>query len=220
MMVQRISTAFFLTAALLMLSFSSTGGSPCPKAKKEMKKSLSRLSFDDLYAGTEQEPVHELWKKAGSACALHSLMLDTKQKPQLRFMAAEIFLENSDSLPPDSERVQLGILYTLAIRENFTGEMNSWGMRDTASVDYTGEHLVRIGTPAIPALKTLLDTPEARHYSGSKSAEMAEAWGYRVKDIAAFYILKILHRPFDGWTKSRTERDALIEQLKKELAGY
>lgn len=189
----------------------------CGKIKKKMKRKLDRMEHAELYMGMEDEPVHELWKEKNAECALKSIIADQGSKMRTRFLAAEIYLENADSVSTLDSAV-LGEIYANALAENLTGDLNMW-MRDTSGLGYTGLHLLRVGEPAVRPLSVLLDNNSPGYYSGSKSAELAERWGYRVKDVAAFFIMKIRNMPFTGWSQDRDERDILIARLKMQLSG-
>lgn len=111
-------------------------------------------------------------------------------------------------------------VYGQALEHNLTGMANSWGLlyehHDAGPV---GIRFVMLGEPAVPALTRLLDNASAPLiYDGSKEATVGNAYHYRIKDFAAYYLGRIRRVPV-AFHREPTERDQEIARLKAQLAA-
>jgi hypothetical protein len=109
-------------------------------------------------------------------------------------------------------------IYANALRHNLTGMANSWGLlyeyEDEGPV---GSAFLTLGEQSIPALvKLLKDDRAVLKYQGSTEATVGNAYGYRVKDFAAYYLGRILGHPLKYY-RDMADRDQQIEGLKKQL---
>jgi hypothetical protein len=76
-----------------------------------------------------------------------------------------------------------------------------------------------LGDPAVPALVRLLDNTGAPlTYAGSKEATVGNAYGYRIKDFAAYYLGRIRRIPV-SFHSDVAERDQEIARLRQKLAA-
>lgn len=189
----------------------------CAGAEKKMLDTLSSMHFIQLYGGADSVLfINQVWNNEENRCAIKHILVEKKGSSKVQFFAAEILLENCTDIPTEIDRAALGKLYAKAIRKNYTEGLNYWGMLDKDDVGPVGRHLLKIGKAAVPALKGLLNNGGGVFYYGSKTAEVGNGFRYRKKDVAAFFILKIMQYPFD-WSFTRTERNVLIKKIKGEL---
>jgi len=79
-----------------------------------------------------------------------------------------------------------------------------------------GKQLLLFGDAYTPYLLKLLGNEGRILYIGSQDATIGNAYQYRVKDIAAYYIAKIKNIPL-AFYEEFEKRDREIEQLGKKL---
>lgn len=151
----------------------------------------------------------------GRAGELHALALDQRADLGARFLAAETVLCCGPDMFSADERGEVGSLYARALRSQLPGVANEWAF-PFGSLGLAGEHVVGLGTAAVPALATLLDDAAPIRYEGSKDAMVAESYQYRVKDLAAQLIAAILGLPYPR-SSGRLARDAVIVDLAGRL---
>ncbi|HEU4717462.1 MAG TPA: hypothetical protein VFU15_06505 [Bacteroidia bacterium] len=217
-----ISRCFF---ALLFMVCSSTvcrakqeTDTSCHVAEQRMVKELSSMRVAALYSMADTGLyINNVWKEKENRCAVISILKDREGNDRVQFMAAEILLENCTGIPGEIDRARLGELYAIAIKKNYTGDLNRWGMYDSTDIGPVGKHLLKIGKPAVPALARLLNKRGGLVYSGSKGASVANEWLYRKKDVAAFFIIHIMQYSLP-WPKDPKKRDEVIKQVKAKLA--
>ncbi|MCW3070644.1 MAG: hypothetical protein JWO44_534 [Bacteroidetes bacterium] len=215
---------FFCFAAILfipVISFEKRNDDEaCTRTKDSLVQVLGNKSLGFILGGSENDrEVLRIWKLPKGQCATISIIKDRSIDEDIRFFAAEVMLENAEEIPADIDKADLGKLYAQALSKKKM-DLNYLGMNSKDDLRYTGRHLLRIGKPAIPALATLLDNEEQLWYCcGSKASEKANAlWEYRIKDVAAFFILKIRNKPFT-WSHNPNKRDRMIKRLKRGLHG-
>jgi hypothetical protein len=158
------------------------------------------------------------WAEHDSHPRLMAIARDATAPLRARFLACEILFERHFTFVPEVGAATVAEIYTHALTDNLTGRANSWGLlyeHDDAGP--TGIRFVMIGAPAIPALRPLLD--DARPgpaYDGSEESTIGNAYGFRIKDYAAFYLSKIakLQVVFHART---ADRDLEIAALARRL---
>ena len=150
---------------------------------------LTRLDYQRLFLSDDRD-LERLWGEAGAPDRLRRLMTDGAAPPAARFLAAEIVARRDPSaFPPASGRDVLAAAYADALAR--TVEANPWGMPGELD-EPAGKHLVALGKDALPALRPLLADGRAVTYGGSKEAMVGNDYAYRVKDLAAFFVARIL----------------------------
>lgn len=160
--------------------------------------------------------IEEVWKEAGGVSALKAIVIDEKAPTKARMLAHEVLLKKEFTYLQDKEVSipQLAEVYTKALAENLTGMANSWGLLYKHNdVGPVGIHLTMLGEETIPALLKLLHNETVLRYQGSEEATIGNAYQFRVKDFAAYYICKIKNIT-PVYYPSHQERDAEIERLK------
>ena len=159
-----------------------------------------------------------------SANDLLALLRRDTESLESRFRAAEALFGSERDFPPDSLRATLASLYAEALRRTGDGgrrwvPANAWGLLyDLNDAGPTGAHFVRLGDAAITELVKLLDDTGRLVYDGSKEATVGNAYGYRVKDAAAFYLGRILGVGVT-FHQDVAERDAEIERLRRRASA-
>jgi hypothetical protein len=110
-------------------------------------------------------------------------------------------------------------VYAHALEQNLTGMANSWGLLyELDDAGPVGIRFVMLGEAAVPALVRLLDNAGAPLiYDGSKEATVGNAYHYRIKDFAAFYLGRIRRIPVT-FHRELAERDQEIARLEQQLA--
>ena len=180
---------------------------------KDLTDRLTSLGYVNLFMRLDDADLNELWDKPGAPEALTSILLDQSANAEARFLAAEILFERQPGFPPDELRTLLGQLYACALSQAEMG--NPWGLPGELD-GQAGQHLVKIGWPAIKALLSLLDDQRQIQYAGSKEATFGNSFLYRIKDLAAFYISKIGRHPY-VLHESPEARDIEILRLRSML---
>ena len=132
-----------------------------------------------------------------------------------RFLAAEILFYKDGTFKVENLREKLAPVYAAALSENFTESANPWGLPGVLD-GLTGEHLLALGKVIVPELVKLLDNNKRIYYEGSKEATLGNHYGYRVKDLAAYYISTIKAIPFQI-DEEPIKRDGEIDTLKHKL---
>ena len=178
----------------------------------DLANQLSELGYIGLFQQADEGALESIWNTPGAPGVLETLAL-SPQAPMLpRFLATEVLFYKEG---PRLEEQKLARVYAAALANNFTETANPWGLPGVLE-GLAGEHLLAIGEPMVPELLHLLDNDQRVYYEGSKEATLGHHHGYRVKDLAAYYISKIRHIPFEMDEDPR-ERDQKIEMLKDSL---
>lgn len=114
--------------------------------------------------------------------------------------------------------------YTYALRHTTTNHEdfihlngNLWGfLYEKDDIGLLGEQFIIFGKTAVPHLIKLLDDTGKVLYDSSREATLGNAYQYRIKDFAAFYLSKIknisikFHQDFK-------ESNEEFERLKMKL---
>jgi hypothetical protein len=180
---------------------------------KDLTDRLTSLGYVNLFMRLDDAGLNELWDKPGAQVGLTSILMDQCANTEARFLAAEILFERLPGFPPDKLRTLLGQLYVCALSQAEMG--NPWGLPGELD-GQAGQHLVKIGGPAIKALFGLLDDQRQILYAGSEEATFGNSFRYRIKDLAAFYISKIGGHPYVLY-ETPEARDTEINRLRAML---
>ncbi len=193
-----------------------------PREKKDQQSDYSALvnklmtiGYIELFQGPNEDVLDTLWKEPEVPEMLTTLTIDPKVPELAQFLAAEILFYKQVDFPHEEQKKQLASVYTTALAQNFTETANPWGLPSVLGGS-TGEHLLALKEAAIPELVNLLDHDRHVYYAGSQEATLGSHYGYRVKDLAAYYISQIRGIPFEI-DKDPNKRDEEIESLKSKL---
>ena len=132
-----------------------------------------------------------------------------------RFLAAEVLFYKDEVHRVEEHKQKLARVYAAALADNFTEVANPWGLPGVID-GLTEEHLLAIGEPMVSELLKLLDNDKRVYYEGSEEATLGYHYGYRVKDLAAYYIGKIRNIPLE-LDEDPSRREETIEKLKNAV---
>lgn len=173
---------------------------------------LMTIGYIELFQGPDENALDTLWKEPGVPEALATLTIDPGAPALARFLASEIMFYRKKTYPPDEQKKQLASVYASALAQNFTGTANTWGLPEVMD-GFAGEHFLGLGEDAIPELTNLLDDDRRVYYEGSEKATLGHCYRYRVKDLAAYYISKIMNIPLE-LDENPSKRDEEIKKMK------
>jgi len=180
--------------------------------KFSLAAKLRHAGYGALFQSTDELMLDAVWNDPLYREVLPLLVVDREQEPLVRFLAAEIMFSRDDSYPPEEHRTALPGIYAQALADNFAGTANAWGIPGLLD-GVLGEHVMALGESAVPVFSPLLQDERRVYYAGSKEATYADAWSFRVKDLAAYYISQIRNFPFPV-EQSSAERDRTIRHLQ------
>ena len=160
-----------------------------------------------------------VWTEAGGVAPLKAIILNEDVPLKARFLACEVLQQNQfTALRSRDTKTKVISIYVQALANNITGMANSWGfLYEYDDAGLVGIRLVLLGKEAIPELVKLLDNETIHLYHGSKEATVGNAYRFRVKDFAAYYICRIKNI-MPVYHETHAARDAEIEKLKLLLA--
>lgn len=186
----------------------------------EIVEKLMNEHYGDLFNYVVREEVAEKAYKDAGFDQLIAIVKDELAPMKARFFACEILdiedFSNLASVPKET----LAKIYATALAENHTGYANSWGfLYEHDDEGTTGIIFLGLWDKAVPALVELLDNDTQHLYHGSKEATIGNAYRFRVKDFAAYYIGKITRIPVT-YHNSLENRDKEIAALKVALKSY
>ncbi|MBK7070756.1 MAG: hypothetical protein IPH44_00515 [Myxococcales bacterium] len=202
-------------------SGSGSGGGSAALDGAAVARQLLRLGYLELFQRADDRAIASLYP--GAAAQLAALADDPMVDPHARFLAAEILFVRQPGYPAPALRPALAEVYASALGRTY-GQVrggwlpaNAWGLAyDLDDVGATGRHLLALGPAAIPALRALLDRAEVVQYEGSEDATVGNARGYRVKDLAAYFIARLAGLPL-AFHPAPADRDRAIASLVASL---
>lgn len=166
-----------------------------------------------------EDAVAAVWAEPESLERLQAIVRDRAAPMKARFLACEVLFDKHFTFVPEVGPAAVAEIYAHALAHNLTGVANSWGLlyeHDDAGP--VGIRFVMIGEPAVPALVGLLDdASRPLGYAGGEDATVGNAYGFRVKDFAAFYLgrIKRISVAFHQRLEDRDrEISALIQMLR------
>lgn len=167
----------------------------------------------------QEQIISAVWAEAGGAAPLKAIVIDETAPTKARLLACEVLMKNEFTFLRDEDVKidQIATIYTNALENNTTGMANSWGfLYEHNDEGPIGIMLVMLGEKAIPELVKLLDNETIHLYQGSKEAMVGNAYQFRVKDFAAYYICRIKNIEA-VYHETQAARDVEIEELKALL---
>ncbi len=188
---------------------------------KELESRLIEIGYPGLFMHGEHNLADSIWEDGNNVKQLESIVLSTSTLSHARFLAAEVFRYFNIELDTQSYAI-LSEAYAYVL-ENTSADRgnivhlngNLWGLLyEEDDVGYLGKQFIKFGNAAIPSLTRLLDDHASRVlYEGSEEATIGNAYQYRIKDFAAFYISKIKNISIE-FNQDFEQRDKEIERLK------
>jgi hypothetical protein len=183
---------------------------------------IAKLVNDDYgnlfnYANRDSA-IAAVWADHGGSGRLEAIARARAAPMKARFLACEVLFEKEFTFVSAVGGSVVAEIYAQALVHNLTGMANSWGLLyqhdDEGPV---GIRFAMIGADAVPALVPLLDDDSRPLvYVGSEEATVGNAYGFRVKDYAAFYLGKIKRIPV-AFHERTEDRDREIAALARTL---
>lgn len=164
-------------------------------------------------AGMDTE-ADSLWREPGSEIVFKKIVESDSINVRAQFFAAEILFDHAHWNPEGELRKKVAVIYATALRENYAGMGNPWGLpEDNGDI---GKRIDTLGEVIVDAFRPLLSCRKPVYYAGSKTATMGRIYKYRVKDIAAAHICEARKYTFYGGVKP-VVRSLQIAWLKLRL---
>jgi hypothetical protein len=183
-------------------------------------KLMSRAYGEFFVLPAHEQTLDRIWADPATHPALEALVAAAAQPLAARFLATEVLFARDLTFVSRVSAATVADIYARALEQNLTGMANSWGLlyeHDDAGP--VGIRFVMLGEAAVPTLMRLLDNASAPLiYDGSKEATVGNAYHYRIKDFAAYYLGSIRRIPV-AFHRELAERDQEIARLKQQLAA-
>jgi hypothetical protein len=213
---QLLLYAGFAFLPLPLFTQSVTGFDKDYNNYNQLMKELTNAGYLELFHRFNKDTLNSIWNEKGAQQFLELIASDVNTPSLLAsFLGAEILFFKQPGYPPETAKKQLAVVYSTALKENFTLMANPWSL--PGSLDgLAGEHFVALGEYAIPELILLLDNNTPLSYSGSNEATFGNHYKYRVKDMAFFYICEIRKIPFT-LIDDPVIRDKNIKKFKETI---
>lgn len=184
------------------------------------RKLMSRAYGEFFVLPAHEQTIERIWADPANHPLLEAMTADTTQPLAARFLAAEVLFARDVTFISRVSAAMIADIYAGALEQNLTDMANSWGLLyELDDAGPVGIRFVMLGEPAVPALVRLLDNASAPLiYDGSKEATVGNAYHYRIKDFAAFYLGRIRRIPV-AFHRDLAERDREIGRLAQQLAA-
>jgi hypothetical protein len=185
-----------------------------------LAKELADGRYGDFWNyDVRDETIERIWELPESFARLTAIVRDERGDAKARLLACEVLFERDMAFIREVGSATIARIYADALVNDRTGMANSWGLlwehNDTGPV---GQRFIELGMESLPVLTPLLDDVRAPlEYQGSEEATVGNAYGFRIKDFAAFYA-GIVNRTPIAFHRDVVERDKAIEQLKAWIA--
>lgn len=191
-----------------------TGGDA---GREALVRRLLELGYVELFHRADVSAADGLRDEPGGRERLRALMLDEGAPGRARFLAAEVLSlgDAGDASPADA--AALAPVYPAALASGWTEWGNAWGVPGEVEGP-AGRHLQALGRAAVESLSELLENDTPVRYSGSQVATLGNRFGFRVKDLALYFIRRIRGEPLDV-RQDPAERDGQISSLRAALAA-
>ncbi len=180
-----------------------------------LEDDLAKLDYSELFLRLDDEQLNQIWSAVDSKLQLEQVVLNENLSTEVRFLAAEILFFKVPDYPPATHSLVLAHIYAQILAEGGSVNGNIWGMPGEADGE-TGKHLLRIGDEMVSSLVPLLSNETPIVYEGSEEATVGNEYQYRIKDLAAFFISKLLNLPYIVYVQPQ-ERDAEIQRMVSHL---
>lgn len=188
----------------------------------KLSKNLTNNSLGDFFNyAVRDEKIDNIWKDKKNRKLLDKILVSPETSGKAKFLACEIFFKKVPQFLMRHKPEMIAEIYAEALKNNYTGHANSWGLLYEYGEGPVGIAFIRIGKKAIPALSKLLDYTEdyPMIFGGSRDATTGAIRKLRVKDFAAWYIGKIIIKE-QKYYQDFSSRDNQINDLKQLLRVY
>ncbi|MDH3974169.1 MAG: hypothetical protein OEV42_07805 [Deltaproteobacteria bacterium] len=189
--------------------------------KNDLESRLIEIGYPGLFMYGEQSLADSIWENGENVEQLKGIIFSDSSPSHAKFLAAEVLRYFDVELDIKSYKT-LADAYAHALEHTSADRGNSaqlngnlWGLLyDENDTGYLGKQFIKFDIAAISPLTKLLDDRASRIlYEGSQEATIGNAYQYRIKDFAAFYISKIKDIPIRFYQDFKA-RDKEIERLK------
>ncbi len=180
---------------------------------------LVNNSYGDLFNYAIRDSIiDKIWNEPNIHRLLEDIINNQAAPMKARFIACEVLFEKHFIFVHDVGAEKVAEIYAVALKNNLTGMANSWGfLYEHDDEGPVGIRFLSISQKAVPNLEKLLDNDDqSMVYAGSKEAMVGNAYRFRIKDFAAYYISKITRIPVHYY-QDHDNRDVEIEKLKAAL---
>lgn len=180
---------------------------------------LERGAYGDFFNyAVREQAIDDVWAEPDAHANLEEIVRDRHATPRARFLASEVLFDKHFTFASAVGPPVVAEIYVDALRGNLTGMANSWGLLyEHDDEGPVGIRFVMLGEGAVPALRRLLhDDSPGPTYAGSEEATVGNAYHFRVKDFAAFYLGKIKRVPV-RFHRDPADRDREIDALRRAL---
>lgn len=188
-----------------------------------LEQKIIDIGYQTLFLSGSEVLKKDIWQSGDNQEELEQIAYSKESTLRGRFLAAEVLRHFKVEFKPEYTDL-LSEAYVNALKETSLHDDDWWGLSANAwgflyehdHIGYVGKQLLLFGEPALPYLTELLDEERLVLYEGSQEATIGNAYRYRIKDFAAFYISKITHLPIQFYQDTE-ERDREIERFEKSL---
>lgn len=188
-----------------------------------LEHQLVEIGYQKLFLFGQRNLAARMWQDGKNQAQLEAMIENPESSMHAKFLAAEL-LRHFEIDPNPSSDETLAAVYAHALahsvlerEDHFQLFGNLWGLLYEEDDSGTlGSQLIQFGEHAVPYLIPLLSDEGPIHYEGSEDATIGNAYQYRVKDFAAFYLSKIKEVPVTFY-QNMEERDQEIERLEALL---
>ena len=188
-----------------------------------LEKQLAETSFPELFLRGDFSKADQIWESGKNRAALEAILVSATAADYVKFLTAELLRKKEAPLKKEISGILAGV-YATALKNStwdagntFQLNGNVWGfLYEQDDAGHLGKQLVSFGEAAVPHLIALLNDAGRVLYEGSQEATIGNAYQYRIKDFAAFYISKITNIPVP-FHQEIEKRDEEIERLKTIL---
>jgi hypothetical protein len=192
---------------------------PLSPAAVRLAAELERGDHGDLFNyEVRDDAIDEVWAEPDAQANLEAIVRAPGGSPRARFLASEVLFAKDFTFASAIGQELVAEIYAEALRGDFTGMANSWGLLyEHADAGPVGLRFLILGEAAVPVLRGLLEDDRAGPtYEGSEEATVGNGYHFRVKDFAAYYLGRIRRVPV-RFHQDLVARDREIEQLERAL---
>lgn len=170
-----------------------------------------------FYWPAHDQTMAAIWSEPGNPPKLEALIDDRAAPLLARLVAAEELFAHDFSFLDRHPNEEVARIYTRALAGGIPNA-NAWGLLwIDDSVGHLGGRLLALDRDAIGPLRELLeDRTVVTRYEGSEEATLGNGARYRVRDVAAYYLARIVNYKL-AFADDLAERDRLIDGLTAAL---
>lgn len=159
----------------------------------DIAKKIKEHGYINIFWQVDDMLLNELWANGSNRNELQKIWQSKAMDLEIRLTAAEILFKKDSLFAGANQKIKISLtrLYTDALNNNGTINGNIWGL--PGFIGPAGENLFKTDkNESVRLLKLLLKNKQELNYIGSKDATYGNEYRYRVKDVAAFYLSKLL----------------------------